>query len=137
MARLHAVERRAGTRGPYERPRLSKDYLRGEAGRERVYVHGEGFYADHDIELHLGRTAVDMNTTLQEIALDVMPQQDDGIPVAEPSARKERIMSSPNGVGSDAPPTNPTPGIQRLLFVSDAAVADVDELPPAGCGCAW
>src|SRR5215208_617709 len=39
-------------------------------------------------------------------------------------------MSSPNGVGSDAPPTNPTPGIQRLLFVSDAAVADVDELQP-------
>src|SRR3954452_14655570 len=39
-------------------------------------------------------------------------------------------MSSPNGVGSDAPPTNPTPGIQRPLFVSDAAVADVDELPP-------
>src|SRR6185437_5415840 len=39
-------------------------------------------------------------------------------------------MSSPNGVGSDARPTNPTPGIQRLLFVSDATVADVDELPP-------
>jgi NAD(P)H-nitrite reductase large subunit len=53
VARLQAVERRAGTRGPYERPRLSKDYLRGEAGRERVYVHGEGFYADPDIELHL------------------------------------------------------------------------------------
>ena len=40
-------------------------------------------------------------------------------------------MSSPNGVGSDAPPTNATPGIQRLLFVADAAVADVDDLPPA------
>src|SRR4051812_23009151 len=39
-------------------------------------------------------------------------------------------MTSPNSVGSDAPPTNRTPGIQRLLFVSDAAVADVDELPP-------
>src|SRR3954463_3733653 len=39
-------------------------------------------------------------------------------------------MSSPNGVGSDPPPTNPTAGIQRLLFVSDAAVAGVDELPP-------
>ena len=39
-------------------------------------------------------------------------------------------MSSPNGVGSDAPATNSTPGIQRLLFVSDAALADVDELPP-------
>ena len=46
---------------PYERPPLSKDYLRGEAGRDRVYVHDEGFYADHDIELRLGRTAVDMN----------------------------------------------------------------------------
>lgn len=83
MARLQAVERRAGTRGPYERPRLSKDDLRSESGRERVYVHGEGFYADHDSELHLGRTAVDIDTTLQEIALDAMPQQDDGIPVAE------------------------------------------------------
>jgi nucleotide-binding universal stress UspA family protein len=61
---------------------------------------------------------------------DVMRQQDDGIPVAEPSARKERIMSSPNSVASDAPPTNRAPGIQRLLFVSDAAVADVHELPP-------
>src|SRR4051794_27620580 len=40
-------------------------------------------------------------------------------------------MSSPNGVGSDAPATSGTPGIQRLLFVSDAAVADVDALPPA------
>jgi nucleotide-binding universal stress UspA family protein len=39
-------------------------------------------------------------------------------------------QTSPNGVGSDAPPTKPSPGIQRLLFVSDAAVADVDELPP-------
>ena len=43
---------------PYERPPLSKDYLRGEAERETVYVHPEGFYAEHDIELRLGRTAV-------------------------------------------------------------------------------
>ena len=43
---------------PYERPPLSKDYLRGEAERETVYVHAEGFYAEHDIELRLGRTAV-------------------------------------------------------------------------------
>src|SRR4051794_11780120 len=39
-------------------------------------------------------------------------------------------VSSPNGAGSDAPPRNPIPGIQRLLFVADAAVAGVDELPP-------
>jgi 3-phenylpropionate/trans-cinnamate dioxygenase ferredoxin reductase subunit len=55
---------------PYERPPLSKDYLRGEAGRDRVYVHEESFYGDHDIELRLGRTAVDMNASLKEVALD-------------------------------------------------------------------
>src|SRR5688572_33389337 len=55
---------------PYERPPLSKDYLRGEAGRERIYVHDESFYADHGIELRLGRTAVDMNASLKEVALD-------------------------------------------------------------------
>jgi 3-phenylpropionate/trans-cinnamate dioxygenase ferredoxin reductase component len=55
---------------PYERPPLSKDYLRGEVGREKVYVHDEGFYADHDIELRLGRRAVSLNTTSGELALD-------------------------------------------------------------------
>jgi 3-phenylpropionate/trans-cinnamate dioxygenase ferredoxin reductase component len=55
---------------PYERPPLSKDYLRGEAGRDRVYLHEQGFYADHDIELRLGRSVVDMNASLKEVALD-------------------------------------------------------------------
>jgi 3-phenylpropionate/trans-cinnamate dioxygenase ferredoxin reductase subunit len=36
---------------PYERPPLSKAYLRGETDRESLYVHQEGFYAAHDIEL--------------------------------------------------------------------------------------
>jgi 3-phenylpropionate/trans-cinnamate dioxygenase ferredoxin reductase subunit len=43
---------------PYERPPLSKDYLRGDAGREKVFVHDEGFYSDHDIELRTS-TVVD------------------------------------------------------------------------------
>jgi 3-phenylpropionate/trans-cinnamate dioxygenase ferredoxin reductase subunit len=55
---------------PYERPPLSKDYLRGEVDRETVYVHPEGFYAEHDIELRLGRTAVSLNATGSELALD-------------------------------------------------------------------
>ncbi|MDX6645716.1 MAG: 3-phenylpropionate/trans-cinnamate dioxygenase ferredoxin reductase component [Miltoncostaeaceae bacterium] len=36
---------------PYERPPLSKDYLRGESDRSKVFVHEESFYAEHDIEL--------------------------------------------------------------------------------------
>jgi 3-phenylpropionate/trans-cinnamate dioxygenase ferredoxin reductase subunit len=55
---------------PYERPPLSKDYLRGEVGREKVYVHDEGFYSAHDIELRLGRTAVSLDTSINEVALD-------------------------------------------------------------------
>jgi 3-phenylpropionate/trans-cinnamate dioxygenase ferredoxin reductase component len=55
---------------PYERPPLSKDYLRGEVGRDKVYVHSEGFYAEHDIELRLGRTAVSLNTADGDLALD-------------------------------------------------------------------
>src|SRR5215208_3236114 len=42
---------------PYERPPLSKEYLRGEAERDTVYVHEAAFYAEHDIELRLGGAA--------------------------------------------------------------------------------
>jgi 3-phenylpropionate/trans-cinnamate dioxygenase ferredoxin reductase component len=36
---------------PYERPPLSKAYLRGETDRDSLYVHQDGFYTAHDIEL--------------------------------------------------------------------------------------
>ncbi|MGH2992035.1 MAG: hypothetical protein ACRDL1_00660 [Solirubrobacterales bacterium] len=39
-------------------------------------------------------------------------------------------MSSPDPEAHDSDPRDPTPSIQRLLVISDAAVADVDELPP-------
>jgi 3-phenylpropionate/trans-cinnamate dioxygenase ferredoxin reductase component len=55
---------------PYERPPLSKDYLRGEVGREKVYVHHEGFYAEHEIEVRLGRTAVGLDAAASRLTLD-------------------------------------------------------------------
>jgi 3-phenylpropionate/trans-cinnamate dioxygenase ferredoxin reductase component len=55
---------------PYERPPLSKDYLRGEVGREKVYVHDEAFYAEHGIDLRLGRMAVRLDSARREVALD-------------------------------------------------------------------
>jgi 3-phenylpropionate/trans-cinnamate dioxygenase ferredoxin reductase subunit len=36
---------------PYERPPLSKNYLRGESEREKAYVHPEEYYREHEIEL--------------------------------------------------------------------------------------
>jgi 3-phenylpropionate/trans-cinnamate dioxygenase ferredoxin reductase component len=55
---------------PYERPPLSKDYLRGESGRDTVYVHDEGFYDEHEIELLLGRTVTSVDTSAEEVELD-------------------------------------------------------------------
>src|SRR6476646_186227 len=55
---------------PYERPPLSKDYLRGEVGREEVYVHDEGFYADNQIELRLGRMATHVDTSKGDLVLE-------------------------------------------------------------------
>jgi 3-phenylpropionate/trans-cinnamate dioxygenase ferredoxin reductase component len=56
---------------PYERPPLSKEYLRGEAGRESVWVHDdEGFYSRMQIDLRLGTevTAVDAAGPAVELA---------------------------------------------------------------------
>ena len=39
---------------PYERPPLTKDYLRGESPREKALVHEPGFYEQHDVELLSG-----------------------------------------------------------------------------------
>jgi 3-phenylpropionate/trans-cinnamate dioxygenase ferredoxin reductase component len=55
---------------PYERPPLSKDYLRGESGREQVYVHEEGFYAEHEIELRLGVTVTSLDPSSRLVRLD-------------------------------------------------------------------
>jgi 3-phenylpropionate/trans-cinnamate dioxygenase ferredoxin reductase subunit len=55
---------------PYERPPLSKEYLRGEVGREKIFVHDQDFYARGDIELRLGRTAVSLDTSANALALD-------------------------------------------------------------------
>jgi 3-phenylpropionate/trans-cinnamate dioxygenase ferredoxin reductase subunit len=39
---------------PYERPPLSKEYLRGEQGRDALPVHSEEWYREQDIDLRLG-----------------------------------------------------------------------------------
>ncbi|MFI1070390.1 NAD(P)/FAD-dependent oxidoreductase [Streptomyces puniciscabiei] len=40
---------------PYERPPLSKGYLLGKEERDSVFVHEPAWYAQNDIELHLGQ----------------------------------------------------------------------------------
>jgi 3-phenylpropionate/trans-cinnamate dioxygenase ferredoxin reductase subunit len=55
---------------PYERPPLSKDYLRGESPREKVYVHPENFYAENEIELHTSTPVVELDPAASEVILE-------------------------------------------------------------------
>jgi NADPH-dependent 2,4-dienoyl-CoA reductase/sulfur reductase-like enzyme len=44
------------TEHPYERPPLSKGYLLGKEDKSVIYVHEEGWYAEHGVDLRLGVT---------------------------------------------------------------------------------
>jgi 3-phenylpropionate/trans-cinnamate dioxygenase ferredoxin reductase component len=54
---------------PYERPPLSKEYLRGEHDRDRLFVHPEKWYSEQGIESRLGVRATAMDLTGQTVAL--------------------------------------------------------------------
>ncbi len=54
---------------PYERPMLSKEYLRGDKPAAKLYVHDEGFYADNDIELLTGTRVASLEPGAHEITL--------------------------------------------------------------------
>ena len=54
---------------PYERPPLTKDYLRGESPREKGYVHPEGYYAEHEIELMQGTSVTALDPPQSRITL--------------------------------------------------------------------
>ena len=55
---------------PYERPPLTKDYLRGESPRDKAFVHEPGFYSDNGIELVTGTTVTSIDAHRSRIAID-------------------------------------------------------------------
>src|SRR5437588_887848 len=55
---------------PYERPPLSKDYLRGESDREKAFVHDPDFYAEQEIELLSERAATNLEIETRRVILD-------------------------------------------------------------------
>jgi len=54
---------------PYERPPLTKDYLRGESGRAKAYVHPDGFYRQQEIELVTGVTVTSIEPGASRVRL--------------------------------------------------------------------
>src|SRR4051812_9746722 len=55
---------------PYVRPPLSKEYLRAESDREKVYVHRESFYVEQRIDLRTRTAARAIDVRLREVVLD-------------------------------------------------------------------
>jgi len=54
---------------PYERPPLSKEYLTGKADRDSVFVHGQTWYRQQDIDLRLGSPAAAIDRAARQVRL--------------------------------------------------------------------
>ena len=54
---------------PYQRPPLSKGYLTGEIGAERLWLRGPDFYAEHGISLRLGTSVSAIDPAAKTITL--------------------------------------------------------------------
>lgn len=55
---------------PYERPPLSKEVLLGDEDLDIVYRHDADWYAEHDVELHLGEQVTGLDTEAKLITTD-------------------------------------------------------------------
>lgn len=55
---------------PYERPPLSKDYLRRETSSEKLYLRSPGYYEEQRIELRLGTRAARLDVAARVVELE-------------------------------------------------------------------
>ena len=56
-------------RRPYERPPLSKEYLRGDKDFDAAAVHPAGFYAEHEIDLRTSTTVTAISPAERSVTL--------------------------------------------------------------------
>jgi 3-phenylpropionate/trans-cinnamate dioxygenase ferredoxin reductase component len=85
---------------PYERPPLSKEYLRGEQGADALPMHGEDWYAEQQVELRLGERveALDASGPAVELAggerldADAVLVATGGRPRRMPGEPSERVL---------------------------------------------
>ena len=55
---------------PYQRPPLSKKYFSGALERDRLFIRHASFYAEHHVDLRLGRTATRIDRANRAVHLD-------------------------------------------------------------------
>jgi 3-phenylpropionate/trans-cinnamate dioxygenase ferredoxin reductase subunit len=59
---------------PYERPPLSKDFLRGESGREKTRTHDEAWYREHEVDVLLATRASTVDPATRTVTTEVGDQ---------------------------------------------------------------
>lgn len=96
---------------PYERPPLSKEYLAGDKGFERIMIRPEKFWADKGIDLALGSAVTDIDPMAHTVTLS------DGSVIGY----RKLIWS-----GGGDPRRLPTPGANQkgVFYVRDKRDAD-------------
>src|SRR5690606_18038830 len=55
---------------PYQRPPLSKAYLKGDSDPESVALRPRDYFASHRIDLHCSRRVTDIDRQMHEVELD-------------------------------------------------------------------
>jgi 3-phenylpropionate/trans-cinnamate dioxygenase ferredoxin reductase subunit len=98
---------------PYERPPLSKDYLRGESQESDAYVEPEQYWVEHDIDVRAGVAAhrIDLADARLELA--------DGSAVGF-----DRLLLAPGA----APRTLAVPGSELAGVVTLRTFEDADAI---------
>jgi 3-phenylpropionate/trans-cinnamate dioxygenase ferredoxin reductase component len=85
---------------PYERPPLSKEYLRGEQGREALPVRGQDWYDEQEVEVRLGTEVTRLDASGPAVELgdgevidaDAVLLATGGIPRRMPGEPSERVL---------------------------------------------
>jgi 3-phenylpropionate/trans-cinnamate dioxygenase ferredoxin reductase component len=104
---------------PYERPPLSKEYLRGESSFERALVQPPGFYGENGIETRFGARATRVD------AADKVVELDDGERVAY-----DRLLVTTGGRNRRFPvPGLDLEGIYSLRTVADSDCIRAEAVP--------
>ena len=95
---------------PYQRPPLSKQYLAGEHGLDRVYLRPEAFYQGRGIELRSGRRATEIDVKAKTVVLDD----------ASTLAYDKLLLATGSRVRKLDLPGGALPGIHYLRNIADA-----------------
>jgi 3-phenylpropionate/trans-cinnamate dioxygenase ferredoxin reductase subunit len=104
---------------PYERPPLSKSFLRGETAFEEALVHPVDFYRDHDIVTRFGTRVISVDARERVIAVDT------GEPVPF-----DRLLIATGARNRKFPiPGLDLPGIYDLRAVGDAEAIRAEMVP--------